>query len=225
MMLFSALRARHPGAPLWLILWWCLLHFFCYLFVSLFYRYRAWGAAEIPESGPVLFVSNHQSFLDPILVGVAGHKRQFYAMARSTLWSNRLLAWVIDSLNGVPVERSSADVKALRRCLEVLQGGQALLLFPEGTRTPDGKTRAFSPGLMLLLKRARPKVVPVAIEGAFAVWPRTRKRPHLGGRIGVMYGRPIDPYVLLDMPVPEALEMLRRQVETMRLEVARRLAR
>jgi len=224
-MLFPALRARHPGAPLWRVLWWCLLHFICYLFVSWFYRYRAWGAAGIPAAGPVLFISNHQSFLDPILVGVAGHKRQFYAMARSTLWHHRLLAWVIDSLNGVPVERYSADVKALRRCLEVLQDGQALLLFPEGTRTPDGKTRAFSPGLMLLLRRARPKVVPVAIEGAFAVWPRTSKRPHLGGRIGVMYGRPIDAYALLDMPAEEALETLRAHVESMRLEVARRLQR
>jgi 1-acyl-sn-glycerol-3-phosphate acyltransferase len=224
-MVLAALRARHPGAPLWRVLWWCLLHFLCYLWVCAAYRYRAWGAAEIPAAGPVLFVSNHQSFLDPILVGVAAHRRQFYAMARSSLWNHPALAWVIDSLNGVPVERNTADVKAMRRCLEVLGGGQALLLFPEGTRTPDGRTRAFSSGLMLLIKRARPKIVPVAIDGAFDAWPRTRKRPRLGGRVGVMYGRPIDPYVLLDMPVPEALEMLRRQVETMRLEVARRLAR
>jgi 1-acyl-sn-glycerol-3-phosphate acyltransferase len=224
-MLLARLRARHPGAPLWRVLWWCLLHFICYLFVSAVYRYRSWGAAEIPGDGPVLFVSNHQSFLDPILVGVAAHHRQFYAMARSTLWRNPALAWLINSLNGVPVERNSADVKAMRRCLEVLDAGQALLLFPEGTRTPDGRTRAFSSGLMLLIKRARPKVVPVAIEGAFDAWPRNRKRPRLGGRIGVMYGPPIDAYRLLAMPAPQALETLRGQIEAMRLEVARRLAR
>jgi 1-acyl-sn-glycerol-3-phosphate acyltransferase len=224
-MLFAALRARHPGAPLWRVLWWCLLHFICYLLVSAVYRYRSWGAAEIPRDGPVLFVSNHQSFLDPILVGVAAHRRQFYALARSTLWNHPALAWLINSLNGVPVERHSADVKAMRRCLEVLDAGQALLLFPEGTRTPDGRTRAFSSGLMLLIKRARPKIVPVAIEGAFDAWPRTRKRPHLGGRIGVMYGRPIEAHQVLAMPAPQALEALRGQVETMRLELARRLAR
>jgi 1-acyl-sn-glycerol-3-phosphate acyltransferase len=146
-------------------------------------------------------------------------------MARSTLWDNPVMAWLINSLNGVPVERYSADMKALRRCLEVLEAGQALLLFPEGTRTPDGRTRPFSPGLMLLVKRVRPKIVPVAIEGAFAVWPRTRKVPHLGGRVGVMYGRPIDAFVLASMPAEEALETLRGHVEAMRLEVARRLAR
>jgi 1-acyl-sn-glycerol-3-phosphate acyltransferase len=212
--------------PLWRIIWWRLLHAICWLWMVVCYRYRCWGTGYIPRTGPVLFVSNHQSHFDPILAGLGLWRRPFYALARTTLWHNPLLAWLISSLNAIPVERNSGDLKAMRRCMDVLIDGQTLLLFPEGTRTPhaDGHMGRFKPGLLLIIKRSRPRIVPVAIEGAQFIWPRTRKFPCLTGRIGVMYGQPIDACVLIDLPPDQAMEHLQQHIETMRQEVARRLA-
>lgn len=216
------LRQRQPGQPIRRILWWHLLHFICFLWVGPCYRYRAWGVTRIPRSGPILFVSNHQSFLDPILVGLAAHHRQFYAMARSTLFDHPLLSWLIQSLNAVPVERGQSDTASMRKCIEVLGQGHALLLFPEGTRTPDGTTQPFQRGLMLLIKRANATVVPVAIEGAFEVWPKGRKLPRATGRVHVEYGEPIPASHLAAMPADAALSELQQTIESMRLGLAKR---
>lgn len=199
------------------------MQFLCLLWFVPMYRYRAWGVQRIPERGPVLLVANHQSFLDPIVVGAAAHKRQSYALARSTLFDNKVLAWMMTMLNAVPVEQGAGDTGAMRKCLSVLNDNQALLVFAEGARTLRGKTEKFEPGTMLLIKRAKPVVLPVALEGAYDVWPRNRKLPKLTGRIGVMYGEPIAAETLLAMKPAEALEHLREKVETMRLEVAERL--
>lgn len=222
--MIESLRRRHPGAPLWRILFWHVMHFLCFLWFVPAYRYRAWGARNIPLTGPLLIVSNHQSFYDPILVGLACHRRQFYALARSTLFDNPLLGWLIRMLNAVPVEQGAGDIAAMRRCLGVLEQGQALLVFPEGSRTLTGQTEPFEPGVMLLIRRAKPTVLPVAIEGAFEVWPRSKSRPRLTGRTGVMYGKPIPAQQLLAMKPEEALRSLRDQIEAMRQELAQRLS-
>lgn len=218
--LLAALRRRQPGRPIYRILWWHLLHFLCFIYFIPFYRYRAWGIHNIPDEGPVLFVSNHQSFLDPIIVGLGAHKRQFYAMARSTLWTNKVLAFLISSLNAVPVERGESDIKAMRKCLDVLAAGHGLLIFPEGTRTLDGTTGAFETGTMLLIKRSGATVVPVAIEGAFEVWPKGRKLPHPTGQIRCRYGEPIEAQKLVAMGGKRAIEHLQATVEAMRLELS-----
>ena len=146
-------------------------------------------------------------------------------MARSSLFRNRFLGWLIGSLRAIAVSRDESDMTAMRRCIKVLREGRSLVVFPEGARTPDGMTRRFAPGTMLLIKRARPIVVPVAIDGSHLAWPRQRLLPRLSGRIAVMYGRPICADDLLAMGADRALEMLRQQVETMRLELARRRPR
>lgn len=215
--MLSRLRQRQPGQPIYRILWWHLLHFICWLWVAPCYRYRAFGQRHIPRTGPVLFVSNHQSFLDPILVGLAAHHRQFYAMARSTLFDHPVLSWLIRSLNAIPVERGQSDTASMRTCIQMLDQGHALLLFPEGTRTPDGTTQPFQRGLMLLIKRAKPTIIPVAIEGAYDVWPKGRKGPRATGRIRVRYGKPIDPLQLTALPADAALRELQSRIESMRL--------
>ena len=179
-----ALHQRQLGAPLWRIAWWYLLHLLCFAWFVPVYRYRAWGINRIPRTGPLLFVSNHQSFFDPIVVGLAGHRRQFWSLARSTLFNYGVFSWLIRSLNAIPVVQGAGDLPAIRTCIDVLARGHALLVFPEGARTLDGTTGRFQTGTMLLIKRARPTVVPVAIEGGFAVWPRGRALPRAAGRIG-----------------------------------------
>ena len=191
------------------------MHLLCFVSCAFAYRYRVWGPKRIPRSGPVLFVANHQSFLDPILVGLGSHSRQFYAMARVTLWRNQLLGWLIGTLNAIPIDQSKGDMTALRRCIEVLKQGQALLVFPEGSRTSDGALTPFAPGVLLLIKRTKPTVVPVAIRGAFAAWPRVRRIPRLSGHIDVMFGQPIQADHLLSMGSDRALAELHSTVDAM----------
>lgn len=216
---FKGLRGRQPGEPVYRILWWHFMHLLCYLWVAPCYRYRAWGIHNIPTDGPVILISNHQSFLDPILVGLAGHHRQFYAMARHTLFINPLLSWIIRSLNAIPINRHEADTAAMRKCLEVLKLNHGLLIFPEGTRTLDGSTQTFAPGTMLIIKRSKAPVVPVAIEGAYDVWRKGRALPNLCGRVRVHYGRPIAAEVLVKMGAEKAMAYLQQEIETMRLEM------
>ncbi len=223
--MFDAFYNRQPGRSWRRILWWHFLHFLCFVWFWPCYRFRAWGVSNVPATGPVLLVSNHQSFLDPITVGLAAHHRQFYAMARASLWKTHWLGWLIDSLNAVPVAQGEGDLKAMRRCLEVLKTKHALLIFPEGSRSETGVTQPFEPGTMLLIKRSKAVVVPVALEGAQHIWPRSAKLPRFSGRIGVQYGRPIPAEALLAMGGDRAIRCLRDTVESMRLELAERLQR
>jgi 1-acyl-sn-glycerol-3-phosphate acyltransferase len=218
--MLETLRRRQPGRSIARILWWHFLHYLCFLWFLTCYRFRGFGQRHIPATGPVLFVSNHQSFLDPIVVGLAAHHRQFYALARSTLFDHPILGWLIRSLNAVPVARGESDTAAMRKCLDVLAEDHALLVFPEGTRSLDGTTGSFGRGIALLIKRSGATVVPVAIEGAFAAWPKGRKLPRGSGRIQVMYGEPIPPSVLQSMKPDAALSLLRDRVESMRLQLA-----
>jgi 1-acyl-sn-glycerol-3-phosphate acyltransferase len=219
--MFANFRARHPGGSIFKIALWASVHFVTWLYISLFYRFRVWGGHRLPRTGPVLIISNHQSFLDPMLIGAATPRRQFFSLARATLFSHPGFGWVIRLMNAVPVERGAADMSAMRRCIDVLKQGHALVIYPEGTRTKNGTTGSFASGMMFLVKRASPDVVPIAIEGAFDVWPRTRKIPRLTGQIGVMIGQPIPAQVLLDMDQEAALKHLQQTVEDMRVELRR----
>lgn len=218
------MRRRQPGEPLWRIFAWYALHFPCFAWFMLCHRYRAWGVQRIPETGPLLIVSNHQSFYDPIIVGLAGHKRQFRALARATLFHNRFFAALIRLLNAIPVEQGAGDTRAMRTSMQVVKDGHALLIFPEGARTLSGRTEKFETGTWLLIKRTGARVLPVAIEGAYDVWPRTRKVPRPFGRIGFMIGEPIDAHSLLKMSPEQGLEHLRQHVEAMRLDLTDKLS-
>ena len=204
------------------VAWWQFLRSFCELGMGLAHGYRGWGQARVPRRGPVLLVSNHQSFYDPVLVGMAVG-RPFYAMARRSLFDFPGVGWLIRSLNALPVERGSADRRSLRRAAEVLAAGAPLLVFPEGTRSRDGRVQPFARGTLLLIKQTRPAVVPVGIAGAERAWPRDAPAPRPGARIGATCGEPIASETLLAMEEDAALELLRARVAELRDETARRL--
>jgi len=215
---------RNPDAPLWQLLWWEVI---CqpasWLAMFLLYRIRWWGVNNIPRGGPVLLLCNHQSYLDLVTLGIGLHHRHFHSMARATLFRHPAFAWHIRSLNAFPVEQGKGDVKSVRTAIERLKQGNLVLIFPEGARTRDGRLGAFSPGVMLLIKRAKPTIVPMAVDGVFDIWPIGQSKPKLRGRVGAMYGRAIPADDLLAMNTDEAMSMLQQRIESLRLEVRGKL--
>lgn len=153
-------------------------------------RYRAYGRENIPCRGGVLIVSNHQSYMDPLLIGV-GLPRQINIMARQSLfYKNILFRWLIESLNAFPLKEGGMDTGGLREAIRRLTSGGIVLVFPEGTRTWDGTIGELHPGIEFLAHRSGTPVVPAVIHGAYEAWPRTRKLFRLRP-IKVAFGSPL----------------------------------
>jgi 1-acyl-sn-glycerol-3-phosphate acyltransferase len=146
-------------------------------------------AAEV--AGGVLLVSNHQSFYDPMLIGTALPRPVCY-LARQSLFDVPGFGALIRLVGARPVRRGAVDAEAVRTVIRLLRGGEALLMFPEGTRTHDGELGRLSPGAAALAVRCGVPVLPVWVEGAFRSWPRTRRLPRRAP-MAVAFGRPIAP--------------------------------
>jgi 1-acyl-sn-glycerol-3-phosphate acyltransferase len=179
------------------------------------FRYRSEGGHRIPPAGPALLLANHQSYLDPLFVGLATGRHLRY-LARKNLWRFRSLAWLIDSLNAVPVDQEGIAKEGLKAILEQLQMGQAVLVFPEGERTMHGRMLPLKPGVHLLIKKAQPPIVPIGIAGAYDAWPRWRALPTPAplfppvgkGTVAVSVGQPIDSRRYLGMEREQVLAEL-----------------
>ena len=150
---------------LWVILR-GLLRVICLFAFSL----RVFGQNNVPARGGVLLVSNHQSYLDPILVGL-GLDRSVAYMARKTLFRNRWFGQLIWWLNAFPVDRDGRDVSAVREAVDRLRDGWCLVVFPEGTRSRDGEIAPFRHGALAVADRVNAAIVPAVVEGAFEAWP------------------------------------------------------
>jgi 1-acyl-sn-glycerol-3-phosphate acyltransferase len=158
------------------------------LFVCVF-GIRVYHRERLPREGGVLAVSNHQSYLDPILAAV-GMPRPFHPMARESLFRFAPFRWLIRSLYAFPVRRGRADVGAVREALRRLKGGAVVLVFPEGTRTRDGSIGPLHGGPVPIAARAGVPILPMVIDGAFEAWPRWQPLP-LPFRIRVACGRAV----------------------------------
>lgn len=199
--------------------WWDIGKVACfYTFTSLF-SLRTTGGQHVPRTGPVLLLSNHQTFLDPVLVGL-GIPRYISWVARQTLRKNRFVAKLIESLGAIPIDHRGFSREGLQSTLDALNGGKCVGMFPEGERTHDGNLQSFRPGFSLLVKRTRAPIVPAGIAGAYAAWPRTQKFPRLAPlfmprsrrAIAVSIGKPIDPSRFEKMSREEMLDELRQAV-------------
>ncbi len=163
---------------------------FHYLFYSLhhtFFRGEVAGIENIPITGPFLLAANHASHLDP--AGIGGNvPRQLAFFARKTLWKGGVLSWWMDQAGCIPVDRDGgSDVSAIKRVLRALQDGRALLLFPEGTRSPDGELQPPKSGAGMIACRAKVPVVPVRIFNSNRAWGRGGPLK-LGQAVDITYG-------------------------------------
>jgi 1-acyl-sn-glycerol-3-phosphate acyltransferase len=157
-------------------LWYWLSQWVCWTICKIMFRYRYSGGENVPLTGPLLVVSNHQSHLDPVLIGIAS-PRQVGALARASLFVGPF-AWLIRSYGAVPVERGSATA-GIRALLGALKAGEAMIVFPEGTRTDDGNLRPFQGGFCAIARRSGAAIVPTTIDGAFSALPRGKVLPRL----------------------------------------------
>ena len=198
--------------PLWKRVWYDSLRVICRLKLVMICGIRARGRQNIPTTGGVLVLSNHQSHLDPILVGLCFNRRLNY-VARDTLFGFAPFRWLINSLDAIPIDREGLGLSGLKETLRRLKRGEMVLLFPEGTRTEDGLVAPLKPGFCALARRANVPLLPVAVDGSFAAWPKWEKYPRRT-MIQLQIGEPIWPEQLVKLTDDELVaEIQRRLVE------------
>jgi 1-acyl-sn-glycerol-3-phosphate acyltransferase len=193
--------------------WYWFARWLCRLFCMLFFRVRTYGRENIPARGAFVMISNHQSYLDPILCGGPIDRRVSY-LARRSLFDHWFFGRIIASVGAIPLKLGEADISAMRKVIDVLKQGVGVCLFPEGTRTYDGRVTALKPGFGLLCRRGKAAVVPVVIDGAFECWPRHQKL-FSGGSIVVCYGKAISAEQAKEMGDAKLAEVLTDTIRKM----------
>jgi 1-acyl-sn-glycerol-3-phosphate acyltransferase len=152
------------------------------------FSYHAFGRENIIEDGPAIMAANHQSYLDPPLVGITCRK-ELYFLARKTLFEKKLLGPLISRVNALPVDLSRGDLTAVRTIINLLKDGHRTVIFPEGTRSVDGKIQPARPGIGMIIAKTLVPVVPMRIFGSFQAWPKGGKiTPH---SVTVVVGKPM----------------------------------
>lgn len=158
-------------------------------------RLQVRGREHVPQQGPVLFVANHQSYLDiPALASAVAtaSARHVCFIARDSLARSRFLAFVMRESGAVLIKRGAPDRAALEEAIAHLELGDAVAIFPEGTRSTDGSVGEFRSGALLVARRTGCPIVPVGIRGTIDVLSRDRKFPR-PARVRVSFAAPLDP--------------------------------
>lgn len=158
---------------------------FIWLAAKAYFSISLRGTQHIPRTGPVVVAANHVSYADPVLITIP-IRRPLYYMAWRRLFEVPVLGGTIRRLRAFPVEIESADPRAPREVLRLLQAGEAVLIFPEGGRTHNGRLQRFKPGAFRLACSVGAPVLPVTIVGGHESWPPSRLFPR-PGRISVTY--------------------------------------
>jgi len=210
---------RGEGTGRWQAFAWFAGSILSRILALLLFRLRIRGKANLPHDGGVLLVTNHQSFLDPWLIGTAAN-RQVHYMARDTLFRGGFLQYLGELLNAFPIKRGRADLTAIRTAVERLDKGYMVNIFPEGTRTDDGAIGAVAPGMVLILGRCKKPIPiqPVVIDGAFEAWPRTAKFPRPLS-IRIKFGQIIPATTWRQWSAEELARNVRREMVKLQLEL------
>jgi 1-acyl-sn-glycerol-3-phosphate acyltransferase len=156
-------------------------------FFRVYFRLRRSGMEHVPKAGPVLFAANHRSFLDPFVIGTLT-RRPVYYVAKKELFLHPLAGWLLSRLGAFPIDRGAGDVQAMETARRILERGDCVVIFPEGTRTRPGPLGSPHRGVGRLALQTGAPVVPVAVIGTEAVRRGWRVRPH---RVSIRCGRPL----------------------------------
>lgn len=141
---------------------------------TLLFDLKVFGLENVPKHGGAIIASNHQSYLDPVLLGVRLGRPISY-LAKSQLFKNPLFSWLIRSLHAFPVKQGAGDIGAMKESIRRVQEGHLLTVFPEGTRTETGDLQPIQPGVALIVRRAGVPIIPAVIDGAFEAFGPDQK--------------------------------------------------
>jgi 1-acyl-sn-glycerol-3-phosphate acyltransferase len=153
-------------------------------------RVHVEGLDNVPRRGGALLVGNHVGAIDPPLTGALLSRLDVHYMAKSEPFERAGVRWLFRGFNAFPVVRGSADRAALRHTLDLLQAGHIVLVYPEGSRSPDGRLRDPQAGVGFLARHGGVPVIPVAVWGTEKVIPRGTTRIHRAD-VHVHYGPPV----------------------------------
>jgi 1-acyl-sn-glycerol-3-phosphate acyltransferase len=165
-----------------------------------YFRWRIFHPERVPPHGPLILAANHASYFDPPLIGSA-LTRPISFLARESLFSYAAVAWVLRQLKVVPVDRDGGSAKGLRTILDQLTAGGGIILFPEGTRTHDGRLQPARSGIGLIVIKSQAPVIPIRLTGTFEAYGRHVRWP-----------RPHPIRIKIGLPVP--VEDLRLEART-----------
>ena len=182
----NALHARARTKGVNPIVYW-LMRAWVQPFAHLYWRLSRIGREHVPQEGPVLFVSNHRSFIDPFIIGLCS-RRPIYYVAKQEIFEHKLIGWLLSSLGAFPVKRGEADGDMIETAKAILVRGDPLVMFPEGTRTRPGPLGKPKRGVGRLALETGATVVPVAIIGTEAIRKGFMIRPH---KVSVRIGAPL----------------------------------
>ena len=170
--------------PLWVTLQTIFQAIFCF-----WLGYRAKGYERLEKEQGALVLANHQSFLDPLLVGLP-FRRPISFLARENLFDAPVVGWVLKNTHVMPINQEAASTASLRQTISKLQQGFLVGIFPEGTRTLTGELNEVKPGFAAIIRRAKRPIYPVGIAGAYQALPYCSKflKPT---RVRVVFGEPI----------------------------------
>lgn len=160
-----------------------ICHLIAVVLFKVAYRRQVIGLENRPDRGPFMICSNHISWFDPASVAsVFPGRLKIQFMAKKELFSNLVSAFFLKKLGAFPVNREAADYKAFRKALQIADEGGVLGLFPEGTRSKDGKLQSAQHGAALIAQRCKIPIVPVAVVGPYRI----------GHRLKIVIGPPFD---------------------------------
>ena len=161
----------------------------CLVISKAMFGLRIEGREHIPESGAAIVAANHLSFLDPVIIGVA-IRRPLHFMAKEELFRFRPVGWLLRAYQAFPIGRGKGDLQAINKAVSILQEGELVLIFPEGTRGDGNRLGPAKPGIGLVAARSRAPVVPAFHCGTERALPRGAwvPRPH---RVILRFGPPL----------------------------------
>jgi len=151
--------------------------------------FKLYGKNNVPRKGPLIICPNHAGSVDPPLVPAYTPRKDVWSMAKSEYFTNPKISWWFIWYNAFPVVRHSADRAALRKCFDLLREGKALIIYPEGTRTPEGVLVKPEAGAGFIAQKAGCPVVPVALVGTRTILPKGSRWPHRN-RVSMTFGKP-----------------------------------
>lgn len=186
------------------------------IFFRTYLNVKVFGRKNVPKKGAFIFVSNHCSYLDPMLLGTSVYRSLNY-MARDTLFKTERFARIMRGLHAFPVKREDGDIGAIKESLRILSSGKGLVIFPEGTRSKDGNLQNGKPGAGFFVARSKVPVVPAYIDGSFEAMP--------GGR-DTLKRHPVRVYIGAPMVFEEGLleKKDRNTYQRISDEIMRRIA-